>query len=130
MNMSEKRVLLVDDEKDFLDVMSQRIKVWGYEVVPTLSAREAIETVRADGADIIVMDYMMPEMDGITAANKIRTLNQDIPIIMFTAHPDYRALEGAEQLGVIAFIPKFSSYADAQSALQSALGIADKKLKS
>ncbi len=127
--MSPKRVLIVDDEKDYLDVMGERIKSWGYEVLATLSAREAIEIVRANNADIIVMDYMMPEMDGITAANKIRTINQDIPIIMFTAHPDYRALEGAEQLGVVAFIPKFSSYSDAQSALQSALSIAEKKLE-
>ena len=126
--MDAKKVLLVDDEKDFLDVMSQRIQSWGYNVVPTLSACEAIELVRARAADIVIMDYMMPEMDGITAANKIRSLNRDIPMIMFTAHPDYKALEGAEQLGVVAFIPKFSSYSDSQSALQSALAIASKKV--
>jgi CheY-like chemotaxis protein len=125
--MSEKKILLVDDEKDFLDVMQQRIASWGYSVTATLSPREAIEMVRAGETDIVIMDYMMPEMDGLTAATKIRTLNQDIPIIMFTAHPDYRALEGSEQLGVVAFIPKFSSYSDTQSALKSALSIAAKK---
>ena len=128
--MDKVRVLLVDDEQDFLDVMSQRIEAQGYQVETIADPREAIAVIKDKKVDIAILDYMMPNIDGLTLATNIREINPTIPLIMFTAHPDYRALEGSEKLQVTAFIPKFSSYSDAQSALKSALGIAEKKIKS
>jgi len=127
--MNKVKVLLVDDEKDFLDVMGQRIEAWGYSVVAIVDPRDAIEAIKNNKAEIAILDYMMPEMDGLSVAQKIREISPNMPLIMFTAHPDYRALEGSEQLQVTAFIPKFSSYSDAQAALKSALAIAEKKIK-
>ncbi len=123
------RVLLVDDEQDFLDVMSQRIRSWDYTVVMASDGSRALEIIKERGADVVIQDYMMPGMDGLAVASGIRKINAKIPIIMFTAHPDQRAIVGAEKLGIAAFIPKFSSYSDSQSALKTALRIAEKKLK-
>lgn len=127
--MSKAKVLLVDDEKDFLDIMSQRIEAWDYSVISISDPVKAVEAVKNKKGDIVILDYMMPGMDGLTTARKIREINSEIPLIMFTAHPDYRALEGSEQLHVLAFIPKFSSYSDAQAALKSALGLAQKRIE-
>ena len=127
--MDKTTVLLVDDEEDFLDIMHQRIETWGYAMLTVTNGKDAIETVESKKVDIVIVDYMMPELDGLQTVARLREINKDIPIIMFTAHADFKALEGAEQLRVSAFIPKFSSYSDSQSALKSALSIAEKNLK-
>tara|TARA_B100000315_G_C14569409_1_gene584696 strand:+ start:921 stop:1313 length:393 start_codon:yes stop_codon:yes gene_type:complete len=128
--MSKTRALLIDDEKDFLFVMSQRVKTWGYDVVTTSNGNVGVEMIKENQVDIVVVDYMMPEIDGLATVTKIRQINKSIPVIMFTAYPDQRAIEGSEKLGISAFIPKFSSYSDSQSALKTALGIAEKRLSS
>ncbi len=126
--MTKIRVLLVDDEKDFLDVGRERIKKWNYEVTTVCSGQEAIDIVRAKDTDIVVLDYLMPEMDGIFALKQIREFDAKIPVIMFTAFPDERSIEGTEKLGVSVFIPKLSAYADPWSALRTALDIVEKSL--
>ena len=62
--MSEK-VLLVDDEKDFLEAMSTRMKDRGMEVSTTTSAADALKKVEEGAYDAVVLDLMMPEMDGL-----------------------------------------------------------------
>lgn len=127
--MAKTRVLLVDDEKDFLDVGIERINSWGYKVSAVCSGPEAIDIVKNKGADIIVLDYIMPDMDGVFALKQIREIDPKIPVIMFTAFPDERSIEGTEKLGVSVFIPKLSAYSDPWSALRTALDIVEKNLK-
>jgi CheY-like chemotaxis protein len=69
--------------------------------------------------DIIILDYMMPDMDGLAVLKKIRRMDKKIPVIMFTAYPDATAIKGAEQLGVNAFIPKVSAYQDTGKTLEA-----------
>jgi CheY-like chemotaxis protein len=128
--MAKMKVLLVDDEADFLELISGRIKSWGYEVKTSLSGKEAIEILREkDSAiDIVVLDYMMPVLDGVATLREIRQIDKDLPVIMFTAYPEMEVIKGADELGVSAFIPKLSAYSDVQSSLKAALGILEKKL--
>ena len=126
--MSSVRILMIDDEQDFLDVMKQRIKTWGYEVETVNSGLIGIEKVSKKECDIVIVDYMMPEIDGLTTVRKIREINPQIPVIMFTAHPDQRALRSTEELNIIAFIPKYSAYTDTHTALKSALALGEKKI--
>lgn len=126
--MGNFRILIVDDEPDFLELMSARIKTWGYEMIKAINAREAVQAVKTGGPDMIILDYMLPDMDGIAALKEIRGINSRIPIIMFTAYPDKRSMEGTKKLGISAFIPKLSLYSDAQSSLKSAIDIIEKNL--
>ena len=123
------KVLLVDDEHDFLDLMEARIKNWGYEILRADNGKEAIDIVRNGKIDIMVLDYMMPNMDGITVLKKIRSINKDIPVIMFTAYPDGHAISGAIKFNISAFVPKLSAYTDSQTALKTALKMAEKNIK-
>ena len=125
--MPKLRVLLVDDEKDFLTVMSRRIESWDHEVLPVSSGKEALEAIRDKKADVVILDYMMPEMDGITTLKALRKIDDKIPVIMFTAHLEEKVIEGTENLRVDAFIPKLSVHSDSQSALRTTLDI-NKKL--
>ncbi len=126
--MPKFRVLLVDDEQDFLTVMGRRIESWGYEVMPVSGGKEALEAVKQKKADLAILDYMMPVMDGIKTLKEIRKIDVKIPVIMFTAHLEEKVIQGTEDLMVNAFIPKLSEYSDSQSALKTTLDI-HRKLK-
>ena len=69
--MSEK-VLLVDDEKEFLDIMSERIQARGMTVRTATSASQALSILGEETFDAIVMDFQMPEMDGMEALKAIK----------------------------------------------------------
>ncbi|MCX5701184.1 MAG: response regulator [Candidatus Omnitrophica bacterium] len=127
--MSKIRVLMVDDEVDFLEVMKGRVESWDYDLTLATSGKDALEIIKKSGADIVILDYMMPQMDGVATLTQIRKLDLDIPVIMFTAHPDSNSIKGAEHLGVSTFVPKLSTYSDVQSSLRVALDMAQKKLR-
>ena len=126
--MAKIKILLVDDEVDLLELMSKRIESWGYDLIVATNGKAALNMLKSKEPDIIVLDYMMPDMDGVATLKKIRAMYNKIPVIMFTAFPDEKSIEGAEELGVISYVPKLSAYADTQSALKEAIHIAEKKL--
>lgn len=126
--MATKRVLLVDDEPDLLELMSQHIELWGYDVVRASNGKDAIEAVKNKEADIVILDYMMPAMNGIETLENIRNINRDIPVIMFTAYPDEKSIKSVDKLGISAYIPKLSTYTDVKATLESALDMVAKKL--
>ncbi|MBU1112368.1 MAG: response regulator, partial [Candidatus Omnitrophica bacterium] len=74
------------------------------------------------------LDYLMPKKNGLVTLKALRKINRDIPVIMFTAYSDEKSIKGAENLGVIAFVPKISAYSDSQQALRAALGMAEKTI--
>lgn len=127
--MKKIAILLVDNEADFLKLMSMRIKSWDYDVLEAQTAKKAMEIVDAKLADIIVLDYKMPDLDGIDLLKKIRAVNKDIPVIMFTAFPDIKSMEGANELGVVCYTPKLGVDYEDQASLKSALLLAINKLK-
>lgn len=126
--MGKMKVLLVDDEKDFLDIMSERISRWGYSLIKAIDGKEAIEAVKSKEPDIVVLDYMLPGMDGIAVLKAIRKISKGLPVIMFTAYPDVDVMEDVEKLGISAFIPKLSIYSDTLTSLKASLEMIEKKL--
>lgn len=127
--MPDKKVLLVDDEQDILTMIGQRVKSWGYDLVTALDSKTAIDALTDEKPDMIILDYMLPDMDGVATLKEIRKINKDIPVIMFTAFPDKRSLEGTAKLGITAYIPKLSVHSDASKSLRTALEIAAKEKK-
>ena len=126
--MDKVRVLLVDDEPDIIFVIGKKIKVGGYELLDAQSGKAAIDVVKNKKADIVVLDYMMPEMNGVETLKRIRKIDKNIPVIMFTAHPDMSSIEGTEKLNVSSYVPKISMYSSAEDMLKSALSLAVKRL--
>ena len=116
-----KKVLLVDDEIAFLEIMSSRIESWGYEVVTASSAAETLKIFSDEKPDVMVVDFKMPDMNGVQLLMKIRAIDEKIPVIMFTAQPKPETMADAETLNISAFVPKLSPYVDTQASLRSAL---------
>lgn len=82
-----KKILAVDDEKHIVRLVQINLQKEGYEVVTASNGREALERVASEKPDLVVMDVMMPEMDGFEALKKLKEddATADIPVIMLTA---------------------------------------------
>ncbi|UCE77697.1 MAG: response regulator [Gammaproteobacteria bacterium] len=83
--MTEK-ILLVDDEADFLEALSERMRARGMDVVTSASAREALETVEKGAFDAVVLDLMMPGMDGLEALRILKQKDPKLQVILLTGH--------------------------------------------
>jgi CheY-like chemotaxis protein len=124
--MAKIKILLVDDEIDHLKVIGRRIIDWGYDLIEAVNGEEAIKALKTKNPDIVILDYMLPAMDGIATLEEIRKINNDMPVIMFTAHPEIKAIKDAERLKVRAFIPKLNLDSGIQSSLKTANNVIDK----
>jgi len=81
-----ERVLLLDDEKDFVEAMAERMRARGMEVTAITSPSEALKRAREEFYDVIVMDVMMPEIDGLEALKELKRINPDLQIILLTGY--------------------------------------------
>ncbi|MCK4545972.1 MAG: response regulator [Candidatus Eisenbacteria sp.] len=81
------KILVVDDERYILHILDFSLGAEGYEVITAGDGEQAVERSKADRPDLIVMDIMMPKMDGFEACKKIKSNpdTKDIPVIMLTA---------------------------------------------
>ena len=82
-----QKILVVDDEKNIVDIIKFNLKREGYDVITAENGREAIEKNEAEKPDLIMLDIMMPEVDGYEACKKIRE-KYNTPIIMLTARAE------------------------------------------
>lgn len=82
-----KRILLVDDEPAIVRVIESRLKANGYEVITADDGQEALNKARAEKPDLIILDVMLPKMDGFRVAQLLKLDDQykHIPIIILTA---------------------------------------------
>ena len=103
--MSEK-VLIVDDEKDFLDILSDRIRLRGMDVSTASSAEEALNMIETESYDVVIMDYMMPALDGFQALKLMKAKQPEMQIILLTGNvPDEKYSE-AKAHGALDVIEK------------------------
>ena len=101
-------VLLVDDEKPIVDMMTQMLQRLGYVVVGETSSVDALETFRtqADKFDLVITDYAMPNITGKQLAKELMSIRPDIPIILCTGFNDDIDAERAKSIGIKEFIMK------------------------
>jgi DNA-binding NtrC family response regulator len=125
--MDKKKVLLVDDEKDFLILMRKIVSSWGYEILTASCADEALEILKYGSPDALIVDYLMPDTDGIELLRKIRSKGYAIPAIMFTAKPTIKTIEAAKGLNIVAFIPKITQSSDNLEDLRVTLSLICKR---
>jgi two-component system response regulator MprA len=79
------KILVVDDDQKLLNMVRRTLVYEGFEVVTATNGREALDRVQAEGPDLIILDWLMPEVDGIQVATHLRTADDDVPILMLTA---------------------------------------------
>ena len=79
------RILLVEDEADLAELIKINLELDGYKVSVAVHGAVAIQRLKSESFDLVIMDIMMPSMDGITATQHIRLTNNDIPIMILSA---------------------------------------------
>jgi DNA-binding response OmpR family regulator len=80
-----RRVLLVDDEEDIVEVIQDRLEAYGFTVITAGTGLEALKKLSVEKFDGIFLDVKMPEMGGIEALEEIRKTDKQIPVIIITA---------------------------------------------
>ena len=125
-----KKILIVDDEIQLVEMVKMRLEAAGYEIISAYDGQEGFDKAKKDKPDLIILDLMLPRMDGykVCALLKKDARHSSIPIIMFTAYPATIIMEEAEKLGVSSFIPKLSAYTDVAMSLRAAIDMAIKNI--
>jgi len=100
------KVLLVDDEKDFLDIMAERMEARGIDVATATSAEDAHKMVQSEYYDAVIMDFLMPEMDGFKALKLFKETQPDLEIILLTGNVREEERLEAKKLGALDVIEK------------------------
>lgn len=97
MNNNEYKILLVDDEQDILEFLSYNLKKEGYNVFTANNGKEAVTVAKKESPQLIILDVMMPDMDGIETCREIRDIPglKDVMIAFLTARSeDYSQIAG------------------------------------
>jgi len=116
------RILIVDDEKEFVELVSERLTMRNYDVTAAFSGEEALETVKKYNFDIVVLDVLMPGIDGIETLREIKRIKPLTEVILLTGHAAVdTAIEGM-RLGAYDYLTKPCEISDLVTKLDKAYG--------
>jgi len=104
--MTKNRILIVDDEPNVCQFLSEYLEYKGFETQISQSGKEALKYLETDTFDAILLDLIMPEMNGLEVLEKIRQMKIMIPVIIVTGVKDKNVADDAIKLGAADFIPK------------------------
>ncbi|MCK4536725.1 MAG: response regulator transcription factor [Desulfuromonadales bacterium] len=106
--MPKEKILVVDDEEDILELVQYNLVKDGYDVICAISGEKALEIAGSDRIDLIVLDLMLPGVDGLAVTRKLKTDSKtsDIPIIMLTAKGEEADVVTGLEIGADDYIPK------------------------
>jgi DNA-binding response OmpR family regulator len=103
-----RKILVVDDEPQLVDLIKIRLEANGYEVIVAYDGREALERARREKIDLIILDLMLPKIDGYMVCGLLKkdTRHSAIPIIMLTAKIQKGDMKLGKEMGADAYITK------------------------
>lgn len=106
--MEKNRILVVEDEESLLKLESILFTSKGYQVTGVRGGKEALASIAEQAPDLIVLDLMLPDMDGFEVCRHIKEneATRAIPVVMLTAKKSSRDLEHGKQVGADAYITK------------------------
>ena len=105
---TKKKILIIDDEPNVCELLSETLKNGGYEAHKALSGQEGLDKAASVKPDLILLDVMMPVMDGWKVLEKLRRASetQDIPVVMLTARSETESVVKSQQFKVVDYFFK------------------------
>ena len=104
--MSSKKILVVDDDSNFLKLISMRLELAGYEVVPALNEDEAIAIAKKEIFGVSIVDLRLVHRDGISLMEEMHSINPYMPVIILTAHGSIESAVEAMKRGAFNYLNK------------------------
>ncbi|MFA5308866.1 MAG: response regulator transcription factor [Dehalococcoidales bacterium] len=117
--MDKKHILIVDDDPAILRLLSTNLKARGYEIFTATDGEESLEKVQKDFVDLIILDLMMPKVDGVEVCRRIREWS-DIPIIILSARGDENDKVKCLELGADDYLTKPFGIAELMARIKTA----------
>jgi two-component system, OmpR family, response regulator CpxR len=100
------KVLVVDDEEEFVDALAQRLEVRGFTVLTAFNGDDALDTVREKPVDVVILDVLMPGKDGIQTLKEIKQIKPLVEVIMLTGHATVETGIEGMKLGAYDYLMK------------------------
>ncbi|SPD75837.1 Response regulator receiver domain protein (CheY-like) [uncultured Desulfobacterium sp.] len=116
------RLLLVDDEEGYVNVLSKRMTKRRIEVTPALSGGEAIRILRKQDFDVVILDLKMEDMDGIEVLKIIKKMIPELPVVMLTGHGSEKAAREGLTHGAYDYLTKPCELDDLLKKIREACG--------
>ncbi len=98
MNNTNKKVLIVEDDEDFLFILQANLKKEGFSVITAKNGKDGLTMIEKEKPDLIVLDILMPVMDGLEMAMEMKKNNMTIPIIFLTNVKDIDSISKAVEI--------------------------------
>jgi two-component system KDP operon response regulator KdpE len=117
--MDKKHILIVDDDPAILRLLSTNLKARGYEICTATDGEESLEAVQRDFIDLIILDLMMPKIDGVEVCRRIREWS-DVPIIILSARGDENDKVKCLELGADDYLTKPFGIAELLARIKTA----------
>ncbi len=100
------RILVIDDEPGILDLLATVLLGKGHEIVLAEHGRKGMKLFQQERPHLTILDFKMPDMDGLVVLREIRTLDPHAPVIIMTGFGTEERAQQARELGVTEFVPK------------------------
>jgi len=120
-NASPPTVLVVDDNKDMVEILTRLLTRQGLHALHAYSGQECLDIVRTHAVDVIVLDVMMPGMDGLEVCKALKAMTTPPPVILLTAKDDMATRAAGMALGVSEFVVKPINNRDLLARIQTQL---------
>ena len=106
--MNKKKILIVDDESDLVEMLSIRLEASGYQVITASDGQEGLHKAQTEKSDLIILDLMLPKIDGYKVCRMLKfdEKYRQIPIILFTARAQEADIKLGEEVGADAYVTK------------------------
>jgi DNA-binding response OmpR family regulator len=127
--VAARRILVIDDDEVFRSILRQALERSGFEVSEAASGREAQSRWKAAAPDLILLDIMMPDVDGVTLCREIRAQEslQDVPVVMLSALGDAQTVNDALLFGATDYLVKPADITAIVEKIEKALRQADSR---
>lgn len=117
------KVLIVDDELDLATTLVERLDIRGFEAMAVQTGDEAVDQVRRSHFDVVVLDIKLKGEDGVDVMNRIRQIEENLPVILLTGHMSKEANEEGLKAGAIDYIIKPIDIEDLVVKLREAVAL-------
>lgn len=120
--MGKERLLFVDDEDELISALVERLELRGIDATGATSGDEALELLREDHFDVVVIDVKMPGIGGLDVLRTISRRYPDVKVILMTGHGSSEDSEIGRRLGAVAYLQKPVDLEDLLATVRRAMG--------